>query len=71
MAQGKSAAHVAVSARDSNKFTVSVNLAARSDAQFLLTYEELLERKLNQYELVLNIHPLQLLETLDVKVSLQ
>lgn len=60
---------MAVSARDSNKFTVSVNVAPQSDAQFLLTYEELLERRLDQYEVVINIHPGQILEKMKVKVG--
>lgn len=68
VASGRSAAHVAVSARDSNKFTVSVNVAPKSEAQFQLIYEELLERKLDQYELVLNIHPGQVLQKLNVEV---
>ncbi|XP_050502744.1 inter-alpha-trypsin inhibitor heavy chain H4-like [Diabrotica virgifera virgifera] len=65
---GQSAGYVAVSARDSNRFTVSVNVEAETKAVFYLTYEELLERKNNKYELVLNIHPGQIVKDLHVEV---
>lgn len=64
-----SAAHVAVSARDSNRFTVSINIEAEKKATFLLTYEELLERRNNNYELVLNIHPGQIVKDMTIDVS--
>lgn len=48
---------------------VSVNVAPKSYATFLLKYEELLERKLEQYELILNIHPGKVLEKLNVTVG--
>ncbi|XP_066249128.1 inter-alpha-trypsin inhibitor heavy chain H4-like isoform X3 [Euwallacea similis] len=70
VAQGKSAGHVAVSARDSNRFTVSVNIEPASKATFYLTYEELLERKDEKYEIVLNIHPGQPVKDLSVKVNI-
>ncbi|XP_072391487.1 inter-alpha-trypsin inhibitor heavy chain H4-like [Diabrotica undecimpunctata] len=65
---GQSAAHVAISTRDSNTFTVSVNVGAEEKATFYLTYEELLERNNNQYELVLNIRPGQVVDHLNVLV---
>ncbi|XP_072391488.1 inter-alpha-trypsin inhibitor heavy chain H4-like [Diabrotica undecimpunctata] len=65
---GQSAAHVAISTRDSNTFTVSVNVGAEEKATFYLTYEELLERKNNQYDLVLNIRPGQVVDHLNVQV---
>ncbi|XP_050513789.1 inter-alpha-trypsin inhibitor heavy chain H4-like isoform X2 [Diabrotica virgifera virgifera] len=68
--KGLSAGHVAVSARDSNKFTVSINVEPQSKASFQLTYEELLERKNNQYELVLNIHPGQIVRDMNIEVVL-
>ncbi|KAJ8920664.1 hypothetical protein NQ315_004803 [Exocentrus adspersus] len=68
VASGQSAGHVAVNARDSNKFTVSVNVEPESKVTFLLTYEELLERKNDQYELILNIHPGQIVKDLNVQV---
>lgn len=69
VASGQSAAHVAVSARDSNRFTVSVNVEPQSKATFYLTYEELLVRKNEKYEVVLNIHPGQPVKDLAVQVS--
>ncbi|XP_066157738.1 inter-alpha-trypsin inhibitor heavy chain H4-like isoform X2 [Euwallacea fornicatus] len=70
VAQGKSAGHVAASARDSNRFTVSVNIEPTSKATFYLTYEELLERRIEIYEIVLNIHPGQPVKDLSVKVNI-
>lgn len=67
---GIGAAHVAVSARDSNKFTVSVNVEPESKAVFYLNYEELLDRKDGRYELVLNIHPNQLVKHMNVQVDI-
>ncbi|GLV32309.1 hypothetical protein CBL_00980 [Carabus blaptoides fortunei] len=70
VSQGRSAAHVAVSARDSNQFTVSVNVEPLSKITFNLTYEELLVRKHGEYEVVVNLHPGQLVADLAVNVHL-
>jgi len=70
VASGIGAAHVAVSARDSNKFTVSTNIEPEGKAVFYLTYEELLDRKDGFYELVINIHPKQLVKDLNVEVRI-
>ncbi|XP_050509623.1 inter-alpha-trypsin inhibitor heavy chain H4 isoform X1 [Diabrotica virgifera virgifera] len=67
---GQAAAHVSVSARDSNRFTVSVNVEPQKKAVFYLKYEELLTRANNQYELVINIHPGQPVKKLDVEVHI-
>lgn len=64
------AAHVAVNARDSNKFTVSVNVEPQSKVIFNLTYEELLVRKHNKYEMVINLNPGQLVKDLQVQVNI-
>lgn len=45
------------SARDSNKFTVSVNVEAESKVTFNLTYEQLLTRKLGVYENIIHLQP--------------
>ncbi|KAF7286208.1 hypothetical protein GWI33_007165 [Rhynchophorus ferrugineus] len=66
---GTGAAHVNV--RDSNIFTVSVNIQPQSKAIFYLQYEELLVRKMEIYELVLNIYPGQLVEKMAVVVNLR
>ncbi|XP_049822945.1 inter-alpha-trypsin inhibitor heavy chain H4-like isoform X1 [Aethina tumida] len=68
VSRGQGAAHVRVRARDSNRFTVNVNVEPESKAIFYLTYEELLQRQLEQYEVVLNIQPGQPVKDLDVKV---
>lgn len=39
------------------KFSVSVNIAAQSNVTFVLTYEELLHRKLGQYEILMRVKP--------------
>ncbi|KAJ8955616.1 hypothetical protein NQ318_001446 [Aromia moschata] len=64
IASGQSAGHVAVSARDSNRFTVSINVEAEGKATFPIN-----ERKNEQYELVINIHPGQIVKKLNVEVS--
>jgi len=38
-------------------FSVSVNIAAESNVTFILTYEELLQRKLGQYEILTRVKP--------------
>ncbi|KAJ3655069.1 hypothetical protein Zmor_014212 [Zophobas morio] len=67
---GQSAAHVELSARDSKTFTVSVNIEPESKTIFRLLYEELLERQVGQYELVINIHPGQIVKDLGVQVNI-
>ncbi|KAJ3655071.1 hypothetical protein Zmor_014214 [Zophobas morio] len=67
---GQSAAHVELSARDSKTFTVSVNIEPESKTIFRLVYEELLERQVGQYELVINIHPGQIVKDLGVQVNI-
>uniref|UniRef100_A0A1Y1K8L3 Inter-alpha-trypsin inhibitor heavy chain H4 n=1 Tax=Photinus pyralis TaxID=7054 RepID=A0A1Y1K8L3_PHOPY len=65
---GIGAAHVAVSARDSNTFSVSLNVEAEAKASFYLTYEQLLERQDSRYEQIINIHPGQPVKDLSVEV---
>ena len=68
VASGIGAAHVAVSARDSNRFTVSVNIQPEAKAAFYLSYEQLLNRQDGHYEQVINIHPGQFVKDLNVEV---
>lgn len=65
-----SAAHVAASARDSNRFDISVTVEPQKKAAFYLSYEELLQRERDQYEVVINIHPGQLVKDLRVTVMI-
>ncbi|KAJ9587861.1 hypothetical protein L9F63_018695, partial [Diploptera punctata] len=69
--KGKTAAHVAMSARDSNLFTVSVNVEPRRKVTFNLTYEELLIRKLGTYSHVINLDPGQVVLDMSVRVTIQ
>ncbi|GJQ67353.1 hypothetical protein Trydic_g8244 [Trypoxylus dichotomus] len=70
VASGQSAGLVHASARDSNRFTVSVNIEPETAVIFFLTYEQLLQRQDNQYELIVNIHPKQPVENLRVHVNI-
>ncbi|KAF3855921.1 hypothetical protein F7725_016644 [Dissostichus mawsoni] len=47
------------SGRKMEKFSVSVNIAAESNVTFILTYEELLQRKLGRYEILTRVKPKQ------------
>ncbi|XP_026466177.1 inter-alpha-trypsin inhibitor heavy chain H4-like isoform X2 [Ctenocephalides felis] len=65
---GLAAAHVALSARDSNRFTVDVSVPATQKATFNLTYEELLSRRVGVYNHVLNLNPGQIVKEMSVDV---
>ena len=52
------------------KFSVSVNIAAKSGVTFILTYEELLERKLGQYEILIRVRPQQPVQEFQVEHNL-
>nr|CAH7716627.1 unnamed protein product [Callosobruchus chinensis] len=70
VASGRAAGHVEASARDSNRFTVSVNIEPESKAVFYLQYEELLQRQNGKYEIVINIHPGQPVKNMNVEVKI-
>uniref|UniRef100_A0A4W6FCP5 Inter-alpha-trypsin inhibitor heavy chain H3 n=1 Tax=Lates calcarifer TaxID=8187 RepID=A0A4W6FCP5_LATCA len=57
VSSGQTAGLVKVSGRKMEKFSVSVNVAAKSNVTFVLTYEELLQRKLGQYEILTRVKP--------------
>ncbi|CAH0600410.1 unnamed protein product [Chrysodeixis includens] len=71
VSQGLGAAHIATKARDSNHFTVSVNVEASSSAIFNLTYEELLVRRNGVYNHAINLHPGALVPKLTVTVHIK
>ncbi|XP_049790626.1 inter-alpha-trypsin inhibitor heavy chain H4-like isoform X8 [Schistocerca nitens] len=71
VAEGRGAAHVAVSARDSNVVHVSVNVEAQKKVTFNLTYEELLQREIGAYNLRININPRQPVDDLAVEVRIE
>ncbi|XP_040857387.1 inter-alpha-trypsin inhibitor heavy chain H6 [Ochotona curzoniae] len=66
--QGKTAAHVGVRLRESEKFRISTSLAAGTQVTFALAYEELLRRQQGQYQLVVNLKPGQVVPRLSVEV---
>ncbi|KAK9890510.1 hypothetical protein WA026_010587 [Henosepilachna vigintioctopunctata] len=70
VSSGIAAAHVEANARDSNRFTVSVHIEPQSKAVFYLTYEELLKRQNGAYDIVINLHPGQLVKELEVEVNI-
>nr|XP_019965394.1 PREDICTED: inter-alpha-trypsin inhibitor heavy chain H5 [Paralichthys olivaceus] len=51
-------------------FKMAVNIPGRNRAVFLLTYEELLKRRLGRYEQVTSLRPLQLVSRLSLDVSI-
>lgn len=54
------------SGRKTEKFTVSVNIAAASKVTFELTYEELLKRQFGKYEMFIKVKPKQLVKNFEV-----
>ncbi|XP_055724424.1 inter-alpha-trypsin inhibitor heavy chain H3-like [Salvelinus fontinalis] len=63
---GQTAGLVKASGRKMEKFTVSVNIAANSNVTFILTHEELLQRKLGQYEIMTRVKPKQLVQYFEI-----
>nr|XP_015836303.1 PREDICTED: inter-alpha-trypsin inhibitor heavy chain H4-like [Tribolium castaneum] len=70
ISRGFCAADVELNARGLKKFTVSVNIEPSSEIIFRLTYEELLQRQNGQYELIINVHPGQIVDDLCVEVKI-
>jgi len=56
--------------RDSNKFTVDVNIEPGDKVIFELTYDELLERKNGNYEYGINIDPGMIIDDFKVVVNI-
>ncbi|KAM9342802.1 inter-alpha-trypsin inhibitor heavy chain H6 isoform 2-T2 [Pholidichthys leucotaenia] len=69
--QGKTAGLVATKEREIEKFRVAVSVPSGAQMSFLLSYEELLPRRLGHYELSLGLRPGQLVQnvTLDVSIT--
>ncbi|XP_041748340.2 inter-alpha-trypsin inhibitor heavy chain H3 [Coregonus clupeaformis] len=63
---GQTAGLVKASGRKMEKFSVSVNIAANSNVTFILTHEELLQRKLGQYEIMTHVKPKQLVQHFEI-----
>lgn len=56
--------------REIERFRVAVSVPAGEQMRFLLTYEELLPRRLGRYELSLGLRPGQLVQNLSLEVSI-
>uniref|UniRef100_A0A8C3SUN2 Inter-alpha-trypsin inhibitor heavy chain H3 n=1 Tax=Chelydra serpentina TaxID=8475 RepID=A0A8C3SUN2_CHESE len=69
VSRGHTAGLVKASGRKTEKFTVSVNIAAASKVTFELTYEELLKRHLGKYEMLIKVKPKQLVKQFQVNCS--
>uniref|UniRef100_A0A2K6FWA3 Inter-alpha-trypsin inhibitor heavy chain family member 6 n=1 Tax=Propithecus coquereli TaxID=379532 RepID=A0A2K6FWA3_PROCO len=67
--QGKTAAHVGIRDRESEKFRISTSVRAGTEVTFSLAYEELLQRHQGQYQLVVSLRPGQLVTRLSVEVT--
>lgn len=57
------------SGRKMEMFSVSVNIAANSTVAFVLTYEELLQRKMGQYEILTRVTPKQPVQEFQVRTT--
>uniref|UniRef100_A0A8C5AEL9 Inter-alpha-trypsin inhibitor heavy chain H3 n=1 Tax=Gadus morhua TaxID=8049 RepID=A0A8C5AEL9_GADMO len=66
VSSGRTAGLVKASGRKMEKFSVSVNIAAKSNVTFILTYEELLQRKFGKYEILTRINPKQLVQNFQI-----
>ncbi|NXN16697.1 ITIH3 inhibitor, partial [Indicator maculatus] len=70
VSKGQTAGLVKASGRKTEKFTVSVNVAAASKVTFELTYEELLKRKFGKYEMFIKVKPKQLVKDFEIEVDI-
>ncbi|XP_008053179.1 inter-alpha-trypsin inhibitor heavy chain H4 [Carlito syrichta] len=70
VAQGKSAGLVKASGRKTEQFQVSVSVAPSAKVTFELVYEELLQRRLGVYELLLKVQPQQLVKHLQMDIHI-
>ncbi|XP_051483167.1 inter-alpha-trypsin inhibitor heavy chain H3-like isoform X1 [Apus apus] len=70
VSKGQTAGLVKASGRKTEKFTVSVNVAAASKVTFELTYEELLKRQFGKYEMFIKVKPKQLVKDFEIEVNI-
>ncbi|XP_028261033.1 inter-alpha-trypsin inhibitor heavy chain H3a isoform X2 [Parambassis ranga] len=70
VSSGQTAGLVKASGRKMEKFSVSVNIAAQSNVTFILTYEELLQRKLGQYEILTRVKPKSLVQKFQIVTNI-
>ncbi|KAM9592692.1 inter-alpha-trypsin inhibitor heavy chain H1 [Trichechus inunguis] len=67
---GENVGLVRASGRTMEQFTIHVNISPRSKATFQLTYEEVLKRKLGQYDIVIKVKPKQLVQHFEIDVDI-
>ncbi|XP_067319706.1 inter-alpha-trypsin inhibitor heavy chain H3-like isoform X2 [Anolis sagrei] len=70
VSSGRTAGLVKASGRKTEKFSVSVNVAAASKITFELTYEELLKRNFGKYELFIKVNPKQLVNKFEIEANI-
>ncbi|KAL7837186.1 hypothetical protein SRHO_G00268970 [Serrasalmus rhombeus] len=70
VSSGQTAGLVKASGRKMEKFSVSVNIAAKSNVTFTLTYEELLQRHFGKYEIVIRVTPKQLVQHFEIAADI-
>ncbi|KAI4826533.1 hypothetical protein KUCAC02_029979 [Chaenocephalus aceratus] len=70
VSSGRTAGLVKASGRKMEKFSVSVNIAAESNVTFILTYEELLQRKLGRYEILTRVKPKQRVQEFQIVTNI-
>uniref|UniRef100_A0A803U1H4 Inter-alpha-trypsin inhibitor heavy chain H3 n=1 Tax=Anolis carolinensis TaxID=28377 RepID=A0A803U1H4_ANOCA len=70
VSSGRTAGLVKASGRKTEKFSVSVNVAAASKITFELTYEELLKRSFGKYELFIKVNPKQLVNKFEIEANI-
>lgn len=68
--RGESAGLVKTTGRQTEQFEVSVNVAPGSKITFELIYQELLQRRLGMYELLLKVRPGQLVKHLQMDIHI-
>uniref|UniRef100_A0A914W5Z2 Uncharacterized protein n=1 Tax=Plectus sambesii TaxID=2011161 RepID=A0A914W5Z2_9BILA len=66
--EGKTASEVRKNPRATNVFEISINLAAHSKINFNLTYQEVLRRVHGVYKHIINVHPNQPVDDVQVDV---
>nr|XP_004661348.2 inter-alpha-trypsin inhibitor heavy chain H1 isoform X2 [Jaculus jaculus] len=67
---GESASLVRASGRNMEQFTIHITVGPRSKATFQLTYEEVLKRRLMQYDIVIKVKPKQLVHHFEIDVDI-
>ncbi|XP_011376722.1 inter-alpha-trypsin inhibitor heavy chain H1 [Pteropus vampyrus] len=67
---GENAGLVRASGRTMEQFTIHVTVSPQSKVMFRLTYEEVLKRRLKQYDIVIKVKPRQLVHHFEIDVDI-